>query len=62
MSTSDRTHHTSARSPLDRPSELIPSIDRPWDNRDERAHRQTAIRGDRSEHRVYHALYEDLLN
>lgn len=47
---------------LDRPSESVPSVDRPWDDPADRAHRRQAIRGDRSQHRVHHAIYEDLLN
>lgn len=47
---------------LDRPSETVPSVDAPWDDPKDRAHRMRAIQGDRSAHRVHHALFEDMLN
>lgn len=47
---------------LDRPSRTVPSVDRPWDDPADRAHRQAVIKDDRSAHRVHHGLYEDMLN
>ena len=47
---------------LDRPSKSVPSVDCPWDDPTDRAHRRQAIKGDRSQHRVHHAIYGDLLN
>lgn len=47
---------------LDRPSESIPSIDRPSEDPSERNSRQASANRDLSRHRVYHSLYEDMLN
>ena len=62
MSTSSQTRELSPQQRLDRPSASIPSVDRPWDDPEDRAHRLGVIRGDRSAHRRHHALYEDMLN
>lgn len=61
MSTSEKSPNESM-STMDRPSPSVPSVDRPWDDPVDRAHRRSVIKGDRSSHRVYHGLYEDLLN
>ena len=47
---------------LDRPSVSIPNVDQPWDSPEEREHRRKVIGNDRSSHRVFHSLYEDMLN
>jgi hypothetical protein len=47
---------------LDRPSVSVPSIDRPWEDPSERKSRQAVTNRDLSQHRVYHSLYEDMLN
>ncbi|MEL6644873.1 MAG: hypothetical protein AAFQ79_13145 [Pseudomonadota bacterium] len=47
---------------LDRPSASIPSVDAPWDDPADRAHRLGLMARDRSSHRQHHALYEDMLN
>lgn len=61
MSTFDKNPEKSV-STMDRPSTSVPSVDQPWDDPVDRAHRRSVIKGDRSSHRVYHGLYEDLLN
>ncbi|MEM7723290.1 MAG: hypothetical protein AAF376_13040 [Pseudomonadota bacterium] len=47
---------------LDRPSQSVPSVDTPWDDPADRAHRLSVIGSDRSTHRAFHSLYEDMLN
>ena len=47
---------------LDRPSDAVPTIDDPWESPAERRHRIIMMQGDRSSHRIYHSLYEDMLN
>ncbi|MEL6465165.1 MAG: hypothetical protein AAFQ58_09370 [Pseudomonadota bacterium] len=47
---------------LDRPSASVPSVDRPWEDFQDREARASVVRRDLSRHRVYHSLYEDMLN
>lgn len=44
---------------LDRPSAQIPSVD---DGRDQPRDTSRAAQRDLSQHRVYHSLFEDMLN
>lgn len=53
--TSDLAH-------LDRPSTSVPSVDRAWEDHRERDARRAIANRDLSSHRVYHSLYEDMLN
>lgn len=62
MSRKDVSNKDELSNRLDRPSLSVPSVDRPWDNPEERKRRLRAIEGDRAAHRVYSALYEDMLN
>lgn len=47
---------------LDLPSASIPSVDRSWEDTRDREARDSLARRDLSQHRVYHSLYEDMLN
>lgn len=47
---------------FDRPSTSVPSVDRPWDDPVDHAHRLRSREGDRSAHRSHHSLFEDMLN
>ncbi len=62
MEQSKKPENTRRHRDLDRPSRSVPSVDRPWDDPSDREHRLKTVKGDRSAHRVHHALYEDMLN
>ena len=56
----DTTRATEAR--LDRPSPMVPSVDQAWDAPVAATSGKAFGSRDLSRHRVYHTLYEDMLN
>ena len=46
---------------FDQPSPYVPSVDTPWEDKEEAEARVQVRFGDRSTHRAYHTIYEDML-
>ncbi len=47
---------------MERPKAATPRIDRPWDDAAALERRLKTRSGDRSAHRMYHSLFEDMLD